>query len=149
MILLVHLLFGAAIGSVIKNIPLAIILAFLGHYLLDLIPHIDYPLKNIEKKQWSKTLPDFLKIATDLCLGVVLVLVLSKNQPIIYVCGFFGLLPDGITLLNLLFPNKIMAPIQKLHTEKAHFLKHKKISIVWRILSQITIVIISIILLKI
>ena len=62
MILLVHLLFGAAIGSAVNNIWLAIILAFLSHFLLDLMPHIDYPLKNIEKKQWHKVLPDFSKI---------------------------------------------------------------------------------------
>ena len=147
MILLVHLLFGAAIGSAVKNIPLAIVLAFLGHYLLDFIPHIDYPLKNIEKKQWSKTAPDFLKIALDLCLGGVLVLVFSRNQPVIYIGAFFGLLPDGITLINLLFPNKILEPLQKFHIEKAHFFRNKKISNFWRLSTQIIAIILSIIIL--
>ena len=54
MILLVHLLFGAAVGSSVKNLPIAIILAFLGHYFLDLFPHIEYPIENIRKKQKSQ-----------------------------------------------------------------------------------------------
>jgi len=155
MILLVHMLFGAAIGSLAKNIYLAIILAFLGHYLLDFIPHIDYPLKNIEKKQWQKVLPDFLKIALDLGLGLLLIFLFSKNQPIIYVCAFFALVPDGITFLSLAFPNKIFEPLQKFHIEKAHFFKNNpstssgqiKISNFWRILSQVAVVFISILLL--
>lgn len=159
MILLAHILFGAAIGSLVKNIPLAIVLAFLSHYLLDLLPHIDYPIKNIEKKQWRKALPDILKLALDFCSGIFLILIFSKNQPIIYICALLAILPDGFTALNYLVPNKISKIHNKLH-QKIHFLRYNppshrasegqiKISIFWRVASQVAVVIISIILLKI
>jgi hypothetical protein len=149
MILLVHLLFGAAIGSVVKNIPLAIILAFLGHYFLDFIPHIEYHIENTEKKQWQAVLPNILKISLDFLLGTLLILIFSKNQPIIYVCAFFAILPDGFTVLNNLIPNRVLEIHRKFHIEKIHFLKDKKISKFWRIISQVIVVIISVVLMKI
>lgn len=147
MILLVHLLFGAAIGSAVKNIPIAIVSAFLSHYFLDFLPHIEYPIKNTEKKQWHIMLPDILKIILDFCLGILLILIFSKNQPIIYVCVLLAILPDGFTVLNHFAPNKILGVHDKFH-QKIHFLKYKKISNFWKFSFQILIVIISILLLK-
>jgi hypothetical protein len=146
MILLIHLLFGAAIGSTVKNIPLAIILAFLSHYFLDFLPHTEYPIENIEEKQWRKLLPNILKIALDFCLGFLFILIFSKNQPIIYVCAFFAILPDSFIVLNHFMSNKILEIHDKFH-QQIHFLKYKKISKFWRIVSQVMVVIISIALL--
>ncbi len=148
MILFVHMLLGAAIGSYVNNIYLAIILAFLSHYLLDFIPHADYSLKNTDKKGWILILPNILKIAGDLFLGILLIWMFSKNHPIIYACAFFAILPDGLTVLNNLIPNKILEIHRNLHIEKIHFLKNKKISNFWRIGSEIIVVIISIMVLK-
>lgn len=147
MILLVHLLFGAATGSTIKNIPLAIILAFLSHYFLDLIPHIEYNIENVEKKQWRAMLPNIFKISLDFCLGILLILIFSKNQPIIYICGFVAAIPDCLTALCYFIPNKLLKIHYELH-QKIHFLKDKKISNFWRIASQVAVVIVSVILLK-
>ncbi|MCX6718158.1 MAG: hypothetical protein NTY81_00945 [Candidatus Staskawiczbacteria bacterium] len=157
MILLVHLLFGTAIGSAVNNVWLAIILAFISHYLLDLLPHIEYNIQNIEQKQWHKALPDILRVILDFCLGILLIFILSKNNPIIYICAFFALLPDGLTVFNTLFPNKILEPLQKFHIEKIHFLKEnpstssgqEKISTFWRISTQVVVIIISIVLFRI
>jgi len=146
MILFVHLLFGAAIGSTIKNIPLAIVLAFLGHYFLDLLPHVDYSVENIKNKQ--KMLLDFAKVALDIFCGVLLIFIFSKNQPIIYVCAFFAVIPDGLSAINYFIPNKILTWHARLHTEKIHFLRNKKISNFWRITSQVIVVVVSLILLK-
>ena len=151
MILLVHLLFGAAIGSAIKNIPLTLILAFLSHYLLDVLPHIEYNIENIREKQWRQAMPDILRVTLDFCLGILLISLFSNpstgsGQLIIYICAFLAILPDGFTVLNYLAPNKILKIHNKLH-EKIHFLKDKKISNFWRIFSQVAVVIISIILL--
>ena len=63
MILLAHMLFGAATGSIIKNPILAIILALFGHYFLDLFPHVDYSVDNLKNKDWKKSLPDISKIS--------------------------------------------------------------------------------------
>lgn len=149
MILLVHLLFGAAIGSLVKNVPLAITLAFLGHYLLDLIPHIDYPIKNSGENQWYKIILTSMKLSADLGTGILLIFLFSKNQPMIYLCGFIALIPDGLTALNYFFPTKTLGIHYNFHTKKLHFLKDKKISNVWRVVSQIFVVVISICLLKI
>lgn len=172
MILLVHLLFGAAIGSVIKNVPLAIILAFLSHYFLDILPHIEYPIKNIEGKQWRKAMPDILRVILDFCIGILLIAIFSNpstnsEQFVIYACAFLAILPDGFNVLNNLLQNKVLEIHNKLH-QKIHFFKiHpvkyreavilpkvklfdrvKKISSFWRISTQVAVVLISVMLLK-
>ena len=150
MILFVHLLFGAAIGNLVQNPILAIILAFLGHYLLDLIPHVEYSIDNIENKNWKKALPDFVKVFLDIVLGLLAIFLLSKNHPLIYVCAFFGILPDGLSMVNKLYEINILKIHNDFHGEKnIHFLKNKKISKFWRILSQVLVVLISVILLRI
>ena len=106
MILIAHLLFGALIGEKILNPFLAIALAFLGHYLLDLFPHIDYPIENIKKKQWSKMLPDIGRVTLDFCAAILLIFIFSKNQPIIYISAFIAVLPDGLTILHSFFPQQ-------------------------------------------
>ncbi|MCX6722202.1 MAG: hypothetical protein NTY04_03355 [Candidatus Staskawiczbacteria bacterium] len=147
MILFVHMLFGAATGSLIKNVPLAIILAFLGHYFLDFLPHIEYNIENIEKKQWRTAMPTIFKILLDFCLGILLILIFSKNHPIIYICAIVSIVPDSFTVLSWFMPIKILEAHNKLN-EKIHLFKYKKISNFWRFSSQIVIIIISIILLK-
>lgn len=147
MILIVHVIFGAAIGSVINNIPIAIILAFLSHYFLDIVPHADYPLKITEAKQLKKIIPDAINVTFDFCLGILLILIFSKNQPIIYVCGFFAAIPDLLTAMYYLAPNKFFTAHYKLH-QKIHFLQHKKISMLWRVASQIAVVVISILMIR-
>jgi len=148
MILLVHAIFGAAVGSLSNNIFLAIILAFSSHYFLDFLPHVEYTIKNIELKKWQKTMPNFLVVALDLLLGILLILFFSKNQILSYVYAFFALLPDGLSFLQFLIKNKALTDHSRFHQKKVHFLKDKKISTFWRILSQIAIILISIAILK-
>jgi hypothetical protein len=148
MILLVHLLFGAAIGSLVKSMPMAILLAFLSHYLLDVFPHIEYDIENIKNKRWQKSFPSILKVILDFCLGIILILIFSKNQPLVFICALVAIIPDGLTLTNYIMPNKILELNDNIH-KKIHFLKDEKISTFWRIVSQITVVIFSLFLLKI
>jgi len=143
------MLLGALIGSKINNIFFAIILAFLSHYFLDTFPHIEYPIENIVKKQWRKALPDFSRVILDFCLGILLIALLSNNHPIIYICAFFAILPDGFSILDLIFKNKLLREHSKFHQEKIHTMKNKKFSKFWRISSQVVAGIICIILLKI
>jgi hypothetical protein len=145
MILLVHMLLGAAIGSYLKSPLLAVILAFFSHYLLDVVPHNEYSLKNIIAKNWKNSRFDIFKITLDFCTGILLILIFSKNSALIYACAFMALLPDALTILEFIFPNKILKTHSRLHIEIIHFLKHKKIPAFWRILSQATIIVASII----
>ena len=149
MILLAHLLLGALIGSKVSNIFLAIILALLSHYLLDLFPHIEYPIENIEKKQWRKALPDILRVLLDFSISILLISLLSKNTLLVYICAFFAILPDGLSLLESTTNNNLLKKHGMFHHEKIHILKHKKFSIFWRILSQVLAVTICIFLFRV
>ena len=149
MILLAHMLFGTAIGLTIKNIPLAIIVAFLSHYFLDLFPHIEYDISNAGNNNFSKALSDRIKIAIDFALGILTIWILCGNNLLAYFYGACAIIPDGLAFLTNFSPNKILASHNYLHIKKIHFLReNKKISVFWRILSQIVTVVASIIMLK-
>lgn len=99
-----HFLVGVAIVSKIQNPALGLSLAFLSHYILDLIPHVEYSIDNIHKKQWRKSYIDFLKIFFDFCLGIIIALFFTKNLLAI-LGGFLALLPDFFIFLSILFGN--------------------------------------------
>jgi|SRR5581483_1820280 len=152
MILLVHMLFGAAIGSAVSNVPLAIILALLGHYFLDIFPHIEY-LQGVEEaigemkdRQWRRHLGKIIKVFIDFCLGILLIYLFSKNHPLVYICAIVAIVPDGLTVIYSLFPNAFLRLHHVFHADIIHFSKHKKISRVWRVSSQIIVIIVSILL---
>ena len=156
MILLVHMLFGAAIGSIVPNVTLAIILALLGHYFLDLFPHIEYldgvenSIESIKSDAWNKKIKNMFKVFLDFCLGILLIFLLSKNQPIIYICALAAIVPDGLTVLHALFPNKILQAHHNVHGGKIHYLtKQKDFHKFWKVSTQVVVVIVSAILLQI
>jgi hypothetical protein len=142
------MLFGALIAQRISSPFSAILLAFLGHYFLDFFPHIEYSIENIKNKNWKKSLPDFLKIFLDFLIGIALIFALSNNQPIIYVCAFLAILPDGLSMLGYVLKNNFLDKHNDFHQIKLHYLKNKKISLFWRIFSQIIIIVICVFLLK-
>ena len=149
MILFCHLLVGAAIAAKIQIIPLALVLALLSHYVLDFIPHWEYSIDNILEKRWKKAKLDFLKGALDLCLGILIIFAILKNQPIILAGAFLAVLPDGLTLLNLLLPNKILSIHDNFHRELVHYskkisFKENKNLFMFGILSQISVSILAI-----
>lgn len=148
MILLAHMLFGAAIGSVIKNIPLAIFIAFLSHYFLDAFPHIEYPIENIKNRQWQKSFPEFLRVSLDFLCGILLILLFSGSQPVIYIYAASAILPDILSFFDLSSTNKLLEAHNDFHKNKIHSLKNKKISLFWRIANQIAVIIISLALFK-
>jgi hypothetical protein len=140
MILLAHLLLGAFIGQKISSPIFAIILAYLSHYILDTLPHIEYSVDNIVNKKWKKSFFDFLKVFLDIFSGLLLIFLLSSNKPIIYICAFFAILPDGLSMLNIVLKNKYLEAHSIFHQTKLHYLKFKKIPLFWRIFSQVLIV---------
>lgn len=156
MILLVHMLFGAAIGSVVGSLPLAIILALLGHYFLDLFPHIEYldgvekSIEGLRSNTWSKKIKSVLKVFLDFSIGVLLIFLLSKNQPVIYICALVAIVPDGLTVIHALFPKLGLELHHQFHGVKVHYLtKQKNFHTFWKILTQIVAVVASIILLRV
>jgi uncharacterized membrane protein HdeD (DUF308 family) len=144
MILLIHLLVGVVISSKIEYFWVALFLAFLSHYLLDLIPHIEYNIENIKNNQWQKSSPDFLKIILDLSLGLLIIFLLSNNSFKTYACALVSIIPDGLTFLEYLLPNVFLKKHSRFHREIIHILKNKKISNSWRFSTQIIVGVISI-----
>jgi len=147
-----HLIFGAAIASKISNPFLALPLAFLSHFLLDMLPHDEYSIENVKKKRWNKSFFDFLKVFGDISFGFLLLYLFSGKEAIIFAGAFAAMAPDGITLFSIIFPkNKLTALHQKPHMA-ANTIgdrdENKKIPLWGAIIGQIAIIIISIFLLR-
>lgn len=160
MILLVHMLFGAAIGASIKNPYLAIVLALASHYFLDIFPHVEYlkstedSIKNLRGNNLRQAWKDVAQVSTDFALGIFFIFLFSYPatgyQPIIYWCALAAIVPDGLTIISNLFPNRLSTAHDKIHTGKIHYLtKQKNFPISWKISTQVAVMVISIILLKI
>lgn len=143
MVLTPHLLVGAAIATNIKFLPLALVLAFLSHYFFDFFPHWEYSIENIKQKLWKKSLPEFLKVFLDISIGAFLIFIISKNFFLAGTGGFFAILPDGLILLVLIFPNKLLT-LHNAFMRRIHFFKDKKISPFWGIFSQSLIIAVAI-----
>jgi hypothetical protein len=146
MILTVHLLTGAALASKIQPTPLALLLALASHYFLDFLPHWDYDVENLKAKKWSRVGPALLKISLDLLFGLLIILILAKNPILALTGGFLAVLPDGLVLLNIIFPNSFLNFLGNLH-RKIHFFKYKNIPLFWGILSYFAIFLLSALLL--
>jgi len=146
MILLTHLLLGALIGEKINLFFVAIILALLSHYFIDIFPHSEYSIENIKNNQWGKSLPDFLKVILDFLVGILIISIFTSNGLKTYFCAFVAIIPDGISLLFKIYPSKLLIFHDDFHDKKIHFLKNKKIPQFWRFLTQ-AIIIVAIILL--
>ncbi len=154
MILLVHMLFGAAIGSAIKNPILAVMLALLGHYFLDIFPHVEYlesaeiAIERLKHNDSQKSNLEVGKVFLDFLIGMVCIFIFSKNYFLIYLCALVAIVPDGITVITILVPNRLLQKHHQFHQAIQHLTKKKKFSLFWRIGTQVLAVTISIILLK-
>ena len=106
MVLTTHAVAGAALAQIIPDHPaLGFSLAFVSHFILDMIPHWDYPLSTLEKSADGKKInqrfklspalvADFMKTGADLSLGLILTFVFfyPLNQPaaVVLVVGVGG-----------------------------------------------------------
>ncbi len=120
MYLTVHAPTSLIIGSQIQNPILAFVLAFIFHFILDIIPHDSIKTKN--KKYTIKQF--FLMGVADFCCILILFIILwnTNNLKLNYsiIFAFFGgILPDILWGLNLLFKRKIkiLNYFHKLHSK--------------------------------
>jgi hypothetical protein len=116
MIISPHLIVGATIGAKTHNLGLIIILGLLSHFIMDKIPHWDYPvLKNArlfkETKKIKYLFIFFSQIAIDWTIGLLIMFfclfyknLLNINSLIFVSLGIFiSTLPDiilGICFLS-------------------------------------------------
>ena len=145
MILTCHLVIGALIASKVQSVPLVLSLAFLSHYFLDLLPQIEYKVDKIRAKQWSKSFSDFSKVFLDIAVGLLLILLFSKNTVLIFVAAFVAIVPDGFTLLYIIFDkNKLLNKHRKFHKAINLVGENEKIPLWGKFLCQALVVFIAV-----
>jgi hypothetical protein len=107
-----HALSGAAIGLVVGEPAVAVPLAFVSHYICDIIPHYGADLP--DKEELNSRSFRVLLLA-DVCLCVLLVLVLALQRPqhwlLAAICAFVAASPDLFSI-NLFWNARHGKPIQ-------------------------------------
>lgn len=124
MLLVVHILTGAAIGLIIQNYWLIFVLAFISHLILDAVPHYEYdiePLKGgVINKEFFLALP---KPLADLAAGGLLIFWLAWQPGSIgYVMTgiFAALLLDGLSFMYWLTKFSWLEVIVSFHRFTIH-----------------------------
>jgi hypothetical protein len=120
-----HGVVGGAIVSLIPAHPvLGLCLAFASHYLLDGIPHLDYPIRSASlgsaapMKYDTALLTDAITISADAVLGVALALLLfaARGSIALVACGALAaILPDVLQFAYTRFPHEPLASLQTFH----------------------------------
>lgn len=128
MILSTHAVVGGAIASLLPWNPAAAAIAgFASHFVIDAIPHWDYPLrsihlgKNADNRRLSfgrATLIDFAVIGMDACAGLGLALWMFATEGSIWtiaIGAFAAMLPDGLQFVHTLYPRGFLRALQRFH----------------------------------
>lgn len=107
MILSLHALFGAAIGTQIPDFWGALFLGIIFHYLLDKIPHYEYGIDKIQGKNEtaSNLIFEYAKVFGDLLFGLLIIFYFRNNFTLAQQLGMVGgiigsLLPDGLLFIS-------------------------------------------------
>jgi hypothetical protein len=128
MILSTHAVVGGAIASLFPSHPILVaVLGFTSHFVIDAIPHWDYPLKSISVKpnanNWALKINrplfrDLALIGFDACIGIVLTLLLFASPSTIGVVALgalAGMLPDALQIVHSLYPREPLGTLQQFH----------------------------------
>ncbi|MBI4034181.1 MAG: hypothetical protein HY378_01375 [Candidatus Brennerbacteria bacterium] len=128
MILTTHAVTGAALATIFPNQPVVgFLAAFASHFVLDAIPHWDYPIATASLKpevsgklKFEKSLAvDAVRIGSDFFLGLLLAVsffapVVSLSFALLGAAG--GLLPDFLQFAYTRFPREPFSSLQRFHT---------------------------------
>ena len=140
MVIVPHMLAGAAIGAHSPNVWAAFCFGLVSHYLLDSLPHWDY----LDSPKISK-FKHLVKIFIDFIIAIIIVLIVAWPLKIIIIFGIMGaLLPDFIEFLYINYKIKLLRPLSLFH-HKVHY--YKKIPFLKGSIFQVIIIAISIIML--
>jgi hypothetical protein len=146
-----HAIVGGAIVSLMPVHPLlGVCMAFASHFLLDAIPHWDYPIRSASMNpeiagsmKYDRALfADMVTIGADALLGIVLALILFATQRIIILVllgACAGILPDALQFAYMRFPRQPLASLQRFH-QWSHT-SHKLSNPLLGVLSQSTFVV--------
>jgi hypothetical protein len=124
MILCTHAIVGAAFGSFVPSHPgLAFVLGFCSHFVLDAIPHWDYPIRSasLSPRRSSSMrvdrafVADLLTIGTDGVSGLAAAVVLFGPQSGVLAAAIAAMLPDPLQLLHAHFGHEPLGTLQRFH----------------------------------
>ena len=107
---------------------LGLSLAFASHFLLDALPHWDYPIRSssinpdiaARMKYDGALIADLLTIGFDAALGIVVAVTLFNAQtPTSYLLALggacAGIFPDALQFAYMRFPHQPLTSIQRFH----------------------------------
>jgi hypothetical protein len=127
MILSTHAIVGGALGSLFASHPVvAVVIGFASHFLIDAIPHWDYPLRSISLGPAARNrltlgrsrLRDLAVIACDGCAGLILAIVLFSahaTMPVIASAALAAMLPDALQFAHTLHPREPLTSFRRFH----------------------------------
>jgi hypothetical protein len=151
MILSTHAVIGAAIASFVPtHPPMAFVLGFASHFLLDAIPHWDYPIRSASVDPEigapmtfdRALLRDALVVGSDGLFGVLVSLFLFASSDGLWsiLLGALGaMLPDVFHTIDAHFPHEPLRSLQRFH-RWVHTDKRMKNISFWAVGSQIALV---------
>lgn len=114
MTLATHAIAGAALATTMPTRPVLVFAAgFASHFLLDAIPHWDYPLDNgmfVGRPVYL----DLIKIAGDGLLGLVVSWLLFHSW-VGMIAALGAILPDALQFAYFKLRGPILTPLQRFH----------------------------------
>jgi hypothetical protein len=126
-ILSTHAIVGAGIASLMPNHPaLAFASGIASHFVIDAVPHWDYPLRSISLKPGVRPammldfslFRDLGLITLDACVGLAVALWLyaSSTATTAVLLGALGaMLPDPLQIAHKLYPREPLRSLQRFH----------------------------------
>jgi hypothetical protein len=127
MILSTHAVVGGALASLLPSHPVAAFaVGFASHFVIDAIPHWDYPLRSISlgpgarnQVRFTPALArDVAMTAFDAVVGLVIAIVFfaTPSTIVAVLAGAVGaMLPDALQFVHTLYPHEPLASLQRLH----------------------------------
>jgi hypothetical protein len=127
MILTTHAVVGAALASFLPSHPMAAFAAgFASHFVLDAIPHVDYPIRSrsVDPKIGAPMafdralLQDAITIGSDGLFGIVFSLFLFSSSANFWavLAGAVGaILPDPLQFAYTRLPHEPLRTLQRFH----------------------------------
>lgn len=131
MTLTTHALIGVSTASFFPKYPLlAFGAAFLSHFIIDAIPHWDYPIKSLQQNMDnpleskiisnSAFVTDLIRIGFDFLLGITLsFLIFRPENPLlgqtVFMGAIGGILPDPLQFLYWKIKKEPLISLQRFH----------------------------------
>src|SRR6201995_5456635 len=119
MILSTHAIVGGAIASLLPSHPVLVaVLGFASHFVVDAIPHWDYPLQSISVKPGAdnkalrlnrRLISDLCLIGLDACAGLATAVFLFASPAslgVIALGAIAGMLPDPLQFAHSVYPHQ-------------------------------------------